>query len=99
MKIVMFGNYALYFVPRLVALSNQLMLEGGELWILQASRENLLYGGIPQTDMSSLNVVHLWDAPEKLDYQGKAFYMLDKLNPDVLVTGFIAFPYGAVGLK
>lgn len=99
MKIVMFGNYALYFIPRLVALSNRLKSEGGELWILQASKENLLYGKIPQTDMSMQNIVHVWDAPEELDYQGKAFYMLDKLNPDAVMTGFIAFPHGAVGLK
>lgn len=99
MKVVMFGNYALYFIPRLVALSKRLKDDGGELWILQASKENLLYGKIPQTDMSALNIVHVWDAPENLDYKQKAFYMLDKLNPDVLVTGFISFPYGAIGLK
>lgn len=99
MKVVMFGNYALYFIPRLVALSKRLKADGGELWILQASKENLLYGKIPQTDMSALNIVHVWDAPENLDYKQKAFYMLDKLNPDVLVTGFISFPYGAIGLK
>lgn len=99
MKVVMFGNYALYFIPRLVALSERLKTDGGELWILQASKKNLLYGKIPQTDMSALNIVHVWDAPEDLDYKQKAFYMLDKLNPDVLVTGFISFPYGAIGLK
>lgn len=99
MKVVMFGNYALYFIPRLVALSKRLKADEGELWILQASKENLLYGKIPQTDMSALNIVHVWDAPENLDYKQKAFYMLDKLNPDVLVTGFISFPYGAIGLK
>ncbi len=99
MKVVMFGNYALYFIPRLIAFSERLKADGGELWILQASKENLLYGKIPQTDMSALNIVHVWDAPENLDYKQKAFYMLDKLNPDVLVTGFISFPYGAIGLK
>lgn len=99
MKVVMFGNYALYFIPRLLAFSERLKADGGECWILQASKENLLYGKIPQTDMSALNIVHVWDAPENLDYKQKAFYMLDKLNPDVLVTGFISFPYGAIGLK
>ena len=95
----MLGNYALYFIPRLIAFSEKLESDGNELWILQASKENLLYGSIPQTDMSSLNVVHVFDAPNSLNYQEKVFYMLDKLNPDVLMTGFIAFPYGAVGLK
>ena len=99
MKVVMFGNYALYFIPRLIAFSEKLKADGGELWILQASKENLLYGKIPQADMSVLNIVHIWDAPEELNYKQKAFYMLDKLNPDVLVTGFISFPYGAIGLK
>ena len=99
MKVVMFGNYALYFIPRLVTFSEKLKADGGELWILQASKENLLYGKIPQADMSVLNIVHIWDAPEELNYKQKAFYMLDKLNPDVLVTGFISFPYGAIGLK
>lgn len=99
MKVVMFGNYALYFIPRLIAFSEKLKADGGELWILQASKENLLYGKIPQADMSVLDIVHIWDAPEELNYKQKAFYMLDKLNPDVLVTGFISFPYGAIGLK
>lgn len=99
MKIVMFGNYALYFIPRLIAFSDRLKSEGGELWILQANKENLLYGKIPQADFAALNIVHIWDAPDELDYQEKAFFMLDKLNPDVLMTGFIAFPYGAAGLK
>lgn len=99
MKVVMFGNYALYFIPRLVAFAKRLQKENGELWILEANEKNLLYGKIPQSDMYSLNIAHIWDAPENLSYQEKAFYMLDRLNPDVVMTGFIAFPYGAAGLK
>lgn len=99
MKVVMFGNYALYFIPRLIKFSEKLKSDGGELRILQANKQNLLYGKIPQADMAALDVVHIWDAPQNLSYQQKAFYMLDKLNPDVLITGFISFPYGAIGLK
>ena len=77
MKIVMLGNYALYFIPRLIAFSEKLESDGNELWILQASKENLLYGSIPQTDMSSLNVVHVFDAPNSLNYQEKVFYKLN----------------------
>ena len=99
MKVVVFGEYTMYFIPRLIAFADKLKSDGGELWVLQATKKSLLYDKLPQIDISALNIVYVWDAPAHLNYQEKAYYMLDKLNPDVLMTGFIAFPYGAIGLK
>lgn len=98
MKVVLFGNYAIYFIPRLSLLAERLNKEGGELWILEARNKNILYSNLPQIEKNNLNVVHIWDAPAELNYREKAFYMLDKVNPDVLVTGFVSFPFGAAGL-
>lgn len=99
MKIVMFGNYALYFIPRLVAFSEFLKSKGSTLDILEESQKNLLYENLPKVENTKLNIYHLWDSPPDLSYEKKIFYMLDKLNPDILITGFISFPYGAIGLK
>lgn len=95
----MFGNYALYFIPRLIALSDFLKVIGHKLIILQESQKNKLYDQLPKVDDSQLCIYKLWDAPENFSYKKKVYYMLDKLNPDVLITGFISFPYGALGLK
>lgn len=99
MKIVLFGNYALYFIPRLYSFSDKIESCDDELWILQERKGNLLYDKLPQISLQGLNIAHLWDAPLSYSYKQKCFYMLDKLNPDVLVTGFVSFPYGAIGLQ
>ena len=98
MRVVMLGDYALYFIPRLIAFSEKLVSEGSDLWVLQASK-SLLYEKMPQMDTSNLNMINIEDAPKNFGFSRKVFYLLDKLNPDVLVTGFISFPFGAVGLK
>lgn len=99
MKIVLFGNYALYFIPRLYSFFDKIESCDDELWILQERKGNLLYDKLPQISLQGLNIAHLWDAPLSYSYKQKCFYMLDKLNPDVLVTGFVSFPYGAIGLQ
>lgn len=100
MKVVFFGNYALYFIPRLLEFRKKLQKEGSEMCILIASEgENILYSKLPQVDSSVLSIYKISDAPASFNYKEKSFFMLDKLNPDVVITGFISFPYGAAGLQ
>lgn len=100
MKIVILGNYATYFIPRLVAFSNLLKANGHELIVVQESDKSRLYKGIVQLETSQLNYLHLSEiVKQSCSYKKKIFGALDFLNPDVLITGFVAFPYGALGLQ
>lgn len=100
MKVLMLGNYALYFMPRLVAFHKRLKSQGDELVVVQESDKNKLYGNIPQLDTKEVNILHLSeDTDLSKPYKQRIICILDKLNPDVLVTGFVSFPYGAIGLQ
>lgn len=100
MKVLMLGNYALYFMPRLVAFHKRLKSQGDELVVVQESDKNKLYGNIPQLDTKEVNILHLSENTDSAKpYKQRIIHILDKLNPDVLVTGFVAFPYGAIGLQ
>lgn len=100
MKVLMLGNYALYFMPRLGAFHKRLKSQGDELVVVQESDKNKLYGNIPKLDTKEVNILHLSeDTDLSKPYKQRIICILDKLNPDVLVTGFVSFPYGAIGLQ
>lgn len=100
MKVLMLGNYALYFMPRLVAFNRKLKSQGDELIVVQESDKNKLYSSIPQLDVKEVRILHLSDISDSTKpYKQRILNVLDKFNPDVLVTGFVAFPYGAIGLQ
>lgn len=95
----MLGNYALYYIPRIINFNQKLNDNGDELVIIQESDRNKLYGSIPQLECD-INIVHLSNISDcNQSYKKRIFHALDKYNPDVLVTGFVAFPYGAIGLQ
>lgn len=96
----MLGNYAIYFIPRLIDFNQKLKDKGHSLYVIQESDKNKLYDKIPEVDTSGLNMYHLSELTKGVtSYKDKIYSALDKLNPDVLVTGFLAFPYGALGLR
>lgn len=100
MKIVLLGNIALYFIPRINALVEYAEKNGHEFILLEANQGTFLYKNIPRTIKVTCETYTIEkDTPKNLRYDQKVFYILDKLKPDVLITGFISFPYGAIGLK
>lgn len=100
MKVLMLGNYALYFIPRLVDFHQKLKSYGDELVVVQVSDRNKLYSSIPQLNINDVNILHLSEISDaRFPFKKRIFQILDKYNPDVLVTGFVAFPYGAIGLQ
>lgn len=100
MKIVLFGNFALYFIPRIVCLDNYLREHGDSLVVINSNEDNVLYGNLPQINLNrKYDLQNLWELSKNNDYTCKVFEALDKINPDVVVSGFIAFPYGAAALK
>ena len=87
MKVLMLGNYALYFMPRLVAFNRKLKSQGDELIVVQESDKNKLYSSIPQFDVKEVRILHLSDISDSTKpYKQRILNVLDKFNPDVLVT-------------
>lgn len=100
MKVLMLGNFALYFMPRLVAFHQQLKSQGDELLVIQEADKNKLYGNMPQLDTKEVAILHFQEISDSAKpYKQRIIHVLDKFNPDVLITGFVAFPYGAIGLQ
>lgn len=100
MRVLMLGNYALYYIPRLISFNRLLEKQGDELYVIQESDKNKLYGNIPQLDNKQVKILHLSEISDAdIPYKERIFQVLDRYNPDVLATGFVAFPYGAIGLQ
>lgn len=100
MKVLMLGNFALYFMPRLVAFHQQLKSQGDELLVIQEADKNKLYGNMPKLDTKEVAILHFQEISDSAKpYKQRIIHVLDKFNPDVLITGFVAFPYGAIGLQ
>ena len=98
MKVLMLGNFALYFMPRLVAFNQKLKSQGDELLVIQEADKNKLYGNMPQLDPTEVTILHFQEISDSAKpYKQRIIHVLDKFNPDVLITGFVAFPYGAIG--
>lgn len=95
----MLGNYAVYFIPRLLHFKTYLQEKGDELIIIEESDKNKLYGSFANDDKNSLKRYLISEVKEKKSYKEKVFSLLDRIRPDIIVSGFIAFPYGAVALK
>lgn len=100
MKVLMLGNFALYFMPRLVAFNQKLKSQGDELLVIQEADKNKLYGNMPQLDTKEVAILRFQEISDSAKpYKQRIIHVLDKFNPDVLITGFVAFPYGAIGLQ
>src|SRR5690606_40875951 len=100
MKIVMMRNYAVYFIPRLKHFSNYLKARGHELYVIEESDRHRLYT-FAADDKSQLNRI-LLSQEGYLPYselKSRIYDKLNKINPDVIITGFVSFPIAAIGLK
>src|SRR5690554_4239592 len=102
MKIVMLGNYAVYFIPRLIHFNNFLADRKSSLFVVEESESHRLYTFATKGAKEDLNRIVLFPKEEEvspIELQKRAKKVLDEINPDVVVTGYISFPFGAIGLR
>lgn len=102
MKIVaLHTDFRLYWPARLKALANALQQRGDSLHIIEIAGKGSHYAFAQQNNTSNLNWNILFpnDKPESLSgktIQPKLFNLLDNIRPDVILSGAIAFPSGAL---
>lgn len=96
MKIVLIGSFSLYFVPRVNRFNADMIAFGHELYVVENDEGNLLYP-FAADDKGAWN--RLLIVNEKGgSYKTKLMNLLDRLQPDVIITGFVSFPFGAIPL-
>src|SRR5690554_836078 len=102
MKIAMLGNYAAYFIPRLMHFRQFLAKKKCTLIIIEESDNHRLYSFASADQKKDLERILLFAREEEVSLQKihkRTRDVLNAINPDVLVTGFISFPFGAAGLR
>lgn len=97
MKIALIGNFSLYFIPRIDRFNEDLRARGHELYVIENDDGSLLYPFARDKKDSWSRFIIAKEKGER--YETKLINILERLQPDVLVTGFISFPYGAIPLR
>ncbi len=97
MKIALIGSFSLYFVPRVNRFNEDMKARGHELYVIENNEKSLLYS-FASDDKSSWNRLIVANEKGK-NYEAKLINILERLQPDVIVTGFVSFPFGAIPLR
>lgn len=105
MKIVaLHTDFRIYWKARLSALARKLHDRGDSLYVIEIAGKGGNYSFLNTADNSDLSwkVLFPESRPEELEgsfIEKRLFPILDDIKPDVIISGAIAFPSGALAVK